>query len=211
MEVRGAPILAVLFGAPMDPLMLTPPAGLMVYVATQPVDFRKGAEGLALLAKETLGHDPMKGVAAVFRARPAERVKIAVRDGSGLVMYRKRLDRGGFKWPSVVVGVMRMNAAQLSALLAGMDWTRMHASQILQPKVLASKIKSSLHRCAKHGRLGSMSDLPDEMPSDPIELRAFAAALLDRCARPERLLKLAKDARLGRSSENLTVFGYSWF
>ena len=43
--------------------MLTPPASLMIYVATQPVDFRKGADGLALLAKETLGHDPMKGVA----------------------------------------------------------------------------------------------------------------------------------------------------
>lgn len=41
--------------------MLTPPASFTIYVATQPVDFRKGADGLALLAKETLGHDPMKG------------------------------------------------------------------------------------------------------------------------------------------------------
>jgi transposase len=48
-----------------------------------------------------------------------------------------------------------------------------------------------------------MSDLPDELPSDPTELRAFAAALLDRCAKLERLLKLAKDARFGRSSEKL--------
>jgi len=48
-----------------------------------------------------------------------------------------------------------------------------------------------------------MSDLPDELPSDVAELRAFAAALLDRCARLERLLKLAKDARFGRSSEKL--------
>jgi hypothetical protein len=64
-------------------------------------------------------------------------------------------------------------------------------------------LKSSLHRDAKHGRIGSMSDLPDELPSDAAELRAFAAVLLDRCARLERLLKLAKDARLGRSSEKL--------
>ena len=42
-----------------------------------------------------------------------------------------------------------------------------------------------------------MSDLPDELPSDPAELRVFAAALLDRCARLERLLKLAKDAQFG--------------
>ena len=60
--------------------MLTPPAGLTIYVATQPVDFRKGADGLALLAKETLGQDPMKGVAVVFRAKRADRVKIVVWD-----------------------------------------------------------------------------------------------------------------------------------
>jgi len=48
-----------------------------------------------------------------------------------------------------------------------------------------------------------MSDLPDELPSDPAELRVFAAALLDRCARLERLLKLAKDTQFGRSSEKL--------
>ena len=89
------------------------------------------------MAKETLGHDPMKGVAVVFRAKRADRVKIVVWDGSGLVMYWKRLESGGFKWPPIVDGVMRMNGAQLSALLAGMDWTRMHAPQIPQPKALA--------------------------------------------------------------------------
>ncbi|WP_420888163.1 IS66 family insertion sequence element accessory protein TnpB [Bradyrhizobium elkanii] len=77
---------------------------------------RKGADGLALLAKETLGHDPMKGATVVFRAKRADRVKIVVWDGTGLVMYWKRLDGGGFKWPPIVAGVMRMNAAQLSAL-----------------------------------------------------------------------------------------------
>ncbi|MGY4407943.1 transposase [Bradyrhizobium sp. USDA 3315] len=54
--------------------MLTVPAGLMIYVATRPVDFRKGADGLALLAK-ALGYDPMKGVAVVFRAKRTDRVK----------------------------------------------------------------------------------------------------------------------------------------
>ena len=43
----------------------------------------------------------------------------------------------------------------------------------------------------------------DVLPSDPAELRAFAAALLERCARLERLLKLANDTRYGRSSEKL--------
>ncbi|OSI75600.1 hypothetical protein BSZ21_04735 [Bradyrhizobium canariense] len=45
--------------------------------------------------------------------------------------------------------------------------------------------------------------MPDELPSDPAELRVFPAALLDRCARLERLLQLAKDGQFGRSSEEL--------
>ncbi|MGY4627127.1 transposase [Bradyrhizobium sp. USDA 4486] len=44
---------------------------------------------MALLAKETLGHDPMKGVPVVFRAKRADRVKIVVWDGSGPVLYCK--------------------------------------------------------------------------------------------------------------------------
>ena len=36
-------------------------------------------------------------------------MKIVVWDGTGLVMYWKRLDGGGFKWPPIVAGVMRMN------------------------------------------------------------------------------------------------------
>ena len=107
-----------------DAFMLTAPAGLMIYVAPGPVDFREGTEGLALLAKETLGHDPMKGVAVVFRAKRADRVKIVVWDGSGLV-----LEGSAFTWPPVVDGIMRMNSAQL-------DWTRMHTPRIPQPKAL---------------------------------------------------------------------------
>ncbi len=56
------------------------------------------------------------------------------RNGSGLVLYWKRLENGAFKWPPVTGGVMRMNAAQLAALLSGMDWTRMHAPRIARPK-----------------------------------------------------------------------------
>jgi transposase len=117
--------------------MLTPPPGLKVFVATKPVDFRKGANGLALFAKEVLGQDPLSGVALVFRAKRADRVKILVWDGSGLVLYWKRLENGAFKWPPIVDGVMRMNAAQLAALLSGMDWTRMHAPRTPRPKALA--------------------------------------------------------------------------
>ena len=117
--------------------MLTPPSGLAIYVATKPVDFRKGAESLAVFARETLGRDPLKGVAIVFRAKRADRIKIVVWDGTGLALYWKRLESGAFKWPPIVDGAMHMNSAQLAALLAGMDWTRMHATSPSKPETLA--------------------------------------------------------------------------
>ncbi len=41
-------------------------------VATKPVDFRKGAEGLAALVRETIRADPFSGVVYVFRAKRAD-------------------------------------------------------------------------------------------------------------------------------------------
>ena len=58
--------------------MIAPPAGARVLLATRPVDFRKGAHGLAALAAEALGEDPFSGVVLVFRAKRADRIKILV-------------------------------------------------------------------------------------------------------------------------------------
>ncbi|MFC7739623.1 IS66 family insertion sequence element accessory protein TnpB, partial [Roseomonas sp. GCM10028921] len=56
--------------------MIALPAGARILLATQPVDFRKGAHGLAALAAEMLGQDPFSGVVLVFRSRRADRIKI---------------------------------------------------------------------------------------------------------------------------------------
>lgn len=90
-------------------------SGVRVLVATKPVDFRKGADGLAALAKEALGQDPYSGTVIVFRARRADRVKIIAWDGSGLVMLWKALDQGAFKWPPISDGVMKLSTAELAA------------------------------------------------------------------------------------------------
>ena len=56
-----------------------------VMMATRPVDFRKGAHSLAALAAEVLSEDPFSGVVLVFRSKRADRIKLVVWDGSGLV------------------------------------------------------------------------------------------------------------------------------
>ena len=49
--------------------MITPGADLQVYIATRPVDFRKGHDGLATLVQQMFGLDPFSGAAFVFRAK----------------------------------------------------------------------------------------------------------------------------------------------
>lgn len=45
-----------------------------VFVATRPVDFRKGIDGLTLAVQEMFGMDPFCGAAFVFRAKRADHV-----------------------------------------------------------------------------------------------------------------------------------------
>jgi transposase len=114
--------------------MIVPPTGVRVLVASRPVDFRKGMDGLAALARERLEQDPFSGTILVFRAKRADRVKLLFWDGSGLVLVSKRLEQGAFKWPPITDGVMRLSPAQLAALIEGLDWTRVHVPRVLRPQ-----------------------------------------------------------------------------
>ena len=109
--------------------MIGPTGAVRVMVATKPVDFRKGAEGLAALVRETMGADPFSGAVYVFRAKQTDRIKLIFWDGTGVCLYAKRLEDGEFRWPKVQDGVMRLTAAQLSALLEGLDWRRVYESR----------------------------------------------------------------------------------
>jgi transposase len=113
--------------------MITVPAGIRVLVATKPVDFRKGGDGLAAVVREALGEDPFSETIFVFRSKRADRLKILAWDGTGLVLFWKRLEHGAFRWPPISDGMMRLTASQLAALVDGMDWSRLHARDLAQP------------------------------------------------------------------------------
>jgi IS66 Orf2 like protein len=55
--------------------LLIPPGPVRVLVATKPVDFRKGMNGLAALVQEQLKADPFSGTIYCFRSKRADRVK----------------------------------------------------------------------------------------------------------------------------------------
>lgn len=115
-------------------VMIIPSGAVRVLVATQPIDFRKGMDGLAALVRESLGADPYSGVVYVFRAKRADRVKLLLWDGTGLVLVATRLEKSSFRWPRISDGVMRLSSSQLSALLEGLDWTRVRAVRVPAPQ-----------------------------------------------------------------------------
>lgn len=106
-----------------------------VFVATRPVDFRKGIDGLSLAVQEQLGMEPFSGAVFVFRAKRADRIKLLVWDQTGMVLVHKRLEGAKFVWPQVRDGVMKMSPAQLSALFEGLDWRLVRPDRARRPSV----------------------------------------------------------------------------
>lgn len=98
---------------------------MRVLVAIQPVDFRKGIDGLVLLCKERLQQDPFSGWVFVFRNRRATAVKVLVYDGQGFWLCQKRLSSGRFPcWPTAHNAAAQTLAAhQLQVLLSAGDPT----------------------------------------------------------------------------------------
>ena len=88
--------------------MIAVPAGVRVLIATKPVDFRRGADSLAALAREELQRDPFSGVIIVFRSKRADRLKILTWDGSGLVLY--------WKLPDFILQLLQLEASILTPL-----------------------------------------------------------------------------------------------
>ena len=116
--------------------MIGPSGAVRVMLATRPVDFRKGMDGLAAVVREAMGADPFSGTVYAFRSKRADRVKIVFWDGTGVVLVSKRLEAGAFRWPKVGDGVVRLSAAEFQALFEGLDWTRVHAPrQVTVPAV----------------------------------------------------------------------------
>ena len=113
--------------------MIFPDQAVRIVIATKPVDFRKGHDGLAAMAHAELGFAPKTGVMVVFRSKRGDRIKVLFWDGSGIVMIYKRLEQGGFAWPKVGDGVMRLSRVQFEALFVGLDWRRIHAPRPTHP------------------------------------------------------------------------------
>jgi transposase len=131
--------------------VLSLPPSVRVFVATQPVDGRKGADSLMVLVRDVLRLDPLSGHLFVFFSKRLDRVRIVYWDRSGFAMWTKRLERGRFRPSFSEDGKLvasSIEAAELALILEGIDlsgarrrprWEPRKA----QPKLTAPKLFAS--------------------------------------------------------------------
>lgn len=104
--------------------MLSLPPTVRIYFALDPVDLRKGFDGLSNVTRSLLDEDPMSGHLFVFINRRGNRAKILFWDRSGWCIYYKRIEQGTFRPPhrrGLGDAKVEIEAAELMLILEGID------------------------------------------------------------------------------------------
>src|ERR1700680_3635243 len=102
-------------------MMLSLPAAVSIWRASQPTDMRKSFDTLAEVVRQQLQGDPLSGQLFVFRNKRADRVKLLYWDEDGFVIVYKRLEAGTFRFPQAEAAGVEIRAADLQMLLDGVD------------------------------------------------------------------------------------------
>jgi len=93
---------------------------MRVLVALEPVDFRRGIDGLMRVCQEKLQSDPFSGWVFVFRSQGCRAIKLLVYDGQGFWLCHKRLSQGRFQhWPKGDGASVGLLSHELQVLLCG--------------------------------------------------------------------------------------------
>lgn len=100
------------------------PAGVRIFLCTEPQDMRRSFDALALVTQQVLGEDPQSGALFVFVGKRPTRVKVLWWDRNGYCLLYKRLHRALFQLPAAAAAAapgLRIDGAALAQLLAGVD------------------------------------------------------------------------------------------
>lgn len=103
--------------------MLSLPGSVRVFLAREPVDFRKAHDGLCAVVRQHLGADPFTGDVFVFFNRARDRIKLLLWDQNGFWLLYKRLEKGTFSFDARGSRARtELTRAQLAMILEGIDW-----------------------------------------------------------------------------------------
>jgi len=113
-----------------------------VFVAVQPVDFRRGIDGLVHTTRSVLVENPMEGAVFVFRNRAKTAIKLLFYDGQGYWMCLKRLSSGRLAWwPSGTQPSAPLAARELQILLWNGNPSQAHFGEDWRPLGQAARAR----------------------------------------------------------------------
>ncbi|MGK5093648.1 IS66 family insertion sequence element accessory protein TnpB [Deltaproteobacteria bacterium TL4] len=69
-----------------------------IFLAIEPIDFRKGIDGIAGICRQKLEQEPLNGAFFVFRNRSGTMIRILAYDGQGFWLSTKRFSQGKIRW-----------------------------------------------------------------------------------------------------------------
>jgi transposase len=100
---------------------------MRILAAVEPVDFRKGIDGLCRLCRRELHSDPFSGTIFVFCNRRRTALRLLVYDGQGFWLCHKRLSTGRFHWllKTTTLKMTSLAAYELQVLLWNADPSRL--------------------------------------------------------------------------------------
>lgn len=113
--------------------MIGLPSPLRILVWNEPVDLRKGFDGLSALVRGA-GEDVFAGHLYVFLSRRRDRLKVLTWQRGGFVVLYKRLERGCFRLPVGTAPRLTLDGAQLAMLLDGVDLRDVRRLEAWEPR-----------------------------------------------------------------------------
>lgn len=136
--------------------MLSFPAGVRLFAATQPTDLRKSYSGLSALVESEFGMSATSGELFIFLNRRGTQVRTLFWDRDGYCILMKRLERGTFRRVESADGKahVEIDAGELAMLLEGIDAPRVRrrkryrAASVANPVVTATASEVSSSACA---------------------------------------------------------------
>lgn len=113
-----------------------------VFAYPEPVDLRKGYDGLYGLVKQGLKRDPLSGDLFLFSNRRRRGCKVLMWDGTGLCVFQKRLERGRFA--SLFrddARAVELTASELALFIEGCELVgrRVLSPSVVKPIALAEE------------------------------------------------------------------------
>ncbi len=96
-----------------------------IWIVVEPVDMRKGIDGLSCVIQQLLGYSPCAGSAFIFHNRPGNRLKLLLWDAHGVWVCQRRLHQGRFVWPKAQDSCFSITQEQWHWLIMGVDWQRL--------------------------------------------------------------------------------------